>query len=60
MGSQLTPKRRRSIILALIGWIIKKLKEGASNILLLLTKGVGAILLGGIEYLIVWEIGLWC
>lgn len=46
--------------LALIGWIIKKLKEGASNILLLLTKGVGAILLGGIEYLIVWEIGLWC
>lgn len=45
--------------MALIGWIIRKIKEGMSNFLLLLTKGVGAILLGGIEYLIVWEIGLW-
>lgn len=44
--------------LALIGWIIRKVREGAANPFLLLLKGACTILLGGIEYLIIWEMGL--
>lgn len=47
------------ICMAFIGWIIVKAKEGAENVLSLLAKGAGAIFLGGIEYLAVWNLHLW-
>lgn len=47
------------ICLTFIGWIIMKIKEGAANVLCLFAKGAGAILLGGIEYLAMWNLHLW-
>ena len=47
------------ICLAVIGWCITKAKDISVNVLLLLVKGGGAILLGGIEYLLMWNFRLW-
>lgn len=47
------------ICLTLIGWIIMKAKEGTENIFRLLAKGIAVILLGGIEYLVMWNLHLW-
>ncbi len=47
------------ICLAMIGWIITKAREGVPNVFLLLAKGVCTVLLGGIEYLVMWNLHLW-
>lgn len=47
------------ICLTMIGWFIIELKEGTSGVLRLFAKGIGAIFLGGIEYLIVWNLHLY-
>lgn len=47
------------ICLALAGWLIIKAKEGASNVFALLARGAGAVLLGGVEYLVMWNLHLW-
>ncbi len=47
------------VCLAVIGWIITKAREGAPNVFLLLAKGGGTVLLGGIEYLVMWNLYLW-
>ena len=47
------------ICLAVIGWCITKAKDTSANVFLPLVKGGGAILLGGIEYLAMWNLRLW-
>lgn len=47
------------VCLAFAGWMIMKAKEGEANVLSLLAKGAGAIFLGGLEYLAVWNLHLW-
>lgn len=47
------------ICLTFIGWIIMKIKEGAADVISLFARGAGAILLGGIEYLAMWNLHLW-